>query len=75
MYKMKCYYLLKNDVINGNFNGINQGSALATFLMKSKQLFDYVDDNPFIEMRTADFREQIIRDYFVGNIASYSFIL
>ena len=47
--------LILNDVINGNYKGISPGRALATFLMGSKRLFDYVDDNPFIEMRAADF--------------------
>ncbi len=47
--------LILNDVINGNYKGINPGRAMATFLMGSKRLFDYVDDNPFIEMREADF--------------------
>jgi len=47
--------LILNDVINGNYKGINPGRAMATFLMGSKRLLDYVDDNPFIEMREADF--------------------
>ena len=47
--------LILKDVINGNFKGINRGRALATFLMGSKKLYDYVDDNPFVEMREADY--------------------
>jgi len=47
--------LILNDVINGNYKGINRGRALATFLMGSKRLYDYVDDNPFIEMRASDY--------------------
>lgn len=47
--------LILNDVINGNFKGINQGRALATFLVGSKRLYNYVDDNPFIEMRACDY--------------------
>ena len=47
--------LLLKDVINGNYKGINPGRAMATFLMGSKRLFDYVDDNPYIELREADF--------------------
>ena len=47
--------LILNDVINCNYKGVNKGRALATFLMGSKRLFDYVDDNPFIEMREADY--------------------
>ena len=47
--------LILNDVINGNNKGVNPGRAMATFLMGSQRLYDYVDDNPFVEMRTADF--------------------
>jgi len=47
--------LILNDVINGNNKGINPGRAMATFLMGSKKLYDYVDDNPFVEMRSSDF--------------------
>jgi acyl-CoA hydrolase len=47
--------LILKDVINSNFKGVNSGRALATFLMGSKRLYDYVDDNPFIEMRSCDY--------------------
>ena len=47
--------LILKDVINGNYKKVNPGRAMATFLLGSRKLYDYVDDNPFIEMRTADF--------------------
>ncbi len=47
--------LILNNVITGNYKGINPGRAMATFLLGSRKLYDYVDDNPFIELRTADF--------------------
>ena len=47
--------LILNDVINGNEKGINPGRALATFIMGTKRLYDYVDDNPFIELQTSDY--------------------
>lgn len=47
--------LILKDVINGNEKTVNPGRALATFLMGSKRLYDYVDDNPFIEMRASDY--------------------
>ncbi|VAV82681.1 4-hydroxybutyrate coenzyme A transferase, partial [hydrothermal vent metagenome] len=47
--------LILKDVINGNYKGVNKGRALATFLMGSQRLYDYVDDNPFIEMRESDY--------------------
>ncbi|TXG38732.1 acetyl-CoA hydrolase/transferase family protein [Seonamhaeicola maritimus] len=47
--------LILNDVINGNHKYISPGRALTTFLIGSKRLYDYVDDNPFVEMRACDF--------------------
>lgn len=47
--------LILKDVINGNYKGINAGKSLTTFLMGSKRLYNYVDDNPFIEMRSCDY--------------------
>lgn len=43
--------LIESDVINCNYKGIFRGRALATFLMGSKRLYDFVNDNPFIEMK------------------------
>ena len=47
--------LILNDVINGNYKTISPGRALTTFLVGSKRLYDYVDDNPFVEMRESDY--------------------
>lgn len=47
--------LILKDVINGNYKTIDPGRTLATFLMGSKRLYDYVDDNPFIELRASDY--------------------
>lgn len=47
--------LILKDVINGNYKKINRGRALATFLVGSQRLYDYVDDNPFIEMRASNY--------------------
>jgi len=47
--------LIENDVINCNFKGVNRGRALATFLVGSKRLYDFVDNNPFIEMRESSY--------------------
>jgi acyl-CoA hydrolase len=43
--------LIENDVINCNYKGTLRGRALATFLLGSKRLYDFVNDNPFIEMK------------------------
>ncbi|WP_298239317.1 acetyl-CoA hydrolase/transferase C-terminal domain-containing protein [uncultured Algibacter sp.] len=47
--------LILNDVINGNYKTISPGRALTTFLVGSKRLYDYVDDNPFVEIRESDY--------------------
>lgn len=43
--------LIEKDVINCNYKGTVRGRALATFLMGSKRLYDFVNDNPFVELR------------------------
>ncbi len=47
--------LILSDVINGNYKAVDRGRALATFVMGTKRLYNYVDDNPFIEMRPSDY--------------------
>lgn len=51
--------LILKNVINGNYKAINRGRALSTFLMGSKRLYDYVDDNPFIEMRASNYTNDV----------------
>ncbi|HBK83553.1 MAG TPA: 4-hydroxybutyrate CoA-transferase, partial [Flavobacterium sp.] len=43
--------LIEKNVINCNYKGTLRGRALATFMMGSKRLYEFVNDNPFIEMR------------------------
>lgn len=43
--------LIEKDVINCNYKGIFRGRVLATFIMGSKRLYRFVNDNPFIEMK------------------------
>jgi acyl-CoA hydrolase len=40
-------------VIICNYKGTLRGRALATFLIGSQRLYDFVNDNPFIEMKEA----------------------
>ena len=51
--------LILKDVINGNYKAGNRGRALATFLIGSQRLYDYVDDNPFIEMRASNYTNDV----------------
>src|SRR5574343_1028608 len=43
--------LIESDVINCNYKGTLRGRVLATFLIGSKRLYDFVSDKPFIEMK------------------------
>jgi acyl-CoA hydrolase len=47
--------LIETNVINGNFKGVGRGRALATFLIGSQRLYDFVNDNPFVEMKESSY--------------------
>lgn len=47
--------LIENGVINCKYKGVVKGRALATFLNGSQRLYDFVNNNPFIEMRESSF--------------------
>lgn len=47
--------LIEKGVVNCRYKGTNKGRALATFLIGSKRLYDFVHDNPFIEMRESSY--------------------
>jgi len=47
--------LIENGVITCKYKGTLKGRALATFLTGSQRLYDFVNNNPFIEMRESSF--------------------
>jgi len=47
--------LIESGVINCKYKGTVKGRALATFINGSQRLYDFVNDNPFIEMRESSF--------------------
>ncbi|MFP9116293.1 acetyl-CoA hydrolase/transferase family protein [Flavobacterium sp. RNTU_13] len=47
--------LIESGVINCEQKGVLKGRALATFLIGSQRLYDFVDNNPFVEMRESSF--------------------
>jgi acyl-CoA hydrolase len=47
--------LIEKDVINCNYKGVYRGRALATFLIGSQRLYDFIDDNPFVEMKESSY--------------------
>ncbi|MGH2664723.1 acetyl-CoA hydrolase/transferase family protein [Flavobacterium sp.] len=47
--------LIESGVINCKYKGVSNGKVLATFLIGSRRLYDFVDNNPFIEMRESSY--------------------
>lgn len=47
--------LIESGVINCKYKKTVRGRALATFLIGSQKLYDFVHDNPFVEMRESNF--------------------
>src|SRR6186997_2659108 len=47
--------LVEAGVITGARKERNRGKLVTAFLMGSKRLYDFVDDNPMVEMRPVDF--------------------
>jgi acyl-CoA hydrolase len=47
--------LVEAGVVNGSRKERNRGKIVAAFLMGSPRLYDFVADNPMIEMRPVDF--------------------
>ncbi len=43
--------LMKKGVCNGKSKNINRGKAVCTFALGTKELYDFIDDNPSIEIR------------------------
>jgi len=57
--------LVEAGVINGSRKERNRGKIVAAFLMGTKRLYDFVADNPMVEMRSVDFTNDthVIRSF------------
>jgi acyl-CoA hydrolase len=57
--------LVEAGVITGDRKERNQGKLVAAFMMGSHRLYDFVDDNPMVEMRPVDFTNDthVIRSF------------
>ena len=57
--------LVERGVINGSRKERNRGKIVATFLMGSKRVYDFVRDNPMVEMRPVEFTNDthVIRSF------------
>ncbi|HEX5038591.1 MAG TPA: acetyl-CoA hydrolase/transferase C-terminal domain-containing protein [Candidatus Limnocylindria bacterium] len=47
--------LIESGAVTGEAKEINRGKIVTAFLMGSQRLYDFVDDNPMIEMRPVDY--------------------
>jgi acyl-CoA hydrolase len=47
--------LVERGVVTGKAKEINRGRVVATFMLGSQRLYDWVDDNPMVEMRPAEY--------------------
>ena len=57
--------LVEAGVVTGARKERNKGKLVTAFLMGSKRLYDFVDDNPMVEMRPVDFTNDthVIRSF------------
>lgn len=55
MFSDGAMELVKSGVINGNRKTLHEGKLVATFLMGTRALYDFVDKNPAVEMMPVDY--------------------
>ena len=53
--------LVESGVVNGRRKGIDVGKMTSTFLMGSKKLYDFIDDNPGVVMKDVSYTNDINR--------------
>lgn len=65
MFTDSVMELVEAGVVTGARKERNRGKIVAAFLMGSQRLYDFVNDNPMIEMRSVDFTNdtQVIRSF------------
>lgn len=47
--------LIEKGIVNNKKKSLHPGKIVATFLMGSRKLYDFVDNNPLIEMHSVDY--------------------
>ncbi|MFX1566901.1 MAG: acetyl-CoA hydrolase/transferase family protein [Promethearchaeota archaeon] len=52
--------LYEKGIITNKFNNLHPGKFIATFLMGTKKLYGFVDDNPSVEMHTVDYTNNVM---------------
>ncbi len=51
--------LVDKGVVNGKNKAIDKGKLVATFLMGSKKLYDFIDDNPGVAMQDVKYTNRV----------------
>jgi len=55
MFSGGVVFLAEAGVITNRKKNINTGEFMAAFLMGTRKLYDFVDDNPEVEMQSVDY--------------------
>ncbi|MDO5105343.1 acetyl-CoA hydrolase/transferase family protein [Capnocytophaga sp.] len=51
--------LIKRGIIDGSQKKIDKGKIVASFMMGSQSFYDFVDDNPMVELREATYTNEV----------------
>ena len=62
--------LFEQGVITNKYNNLNPGKFTATFLMGTKKLYKFVDNNPNVEMYPVDYTNNVMIAGKVNNLIS-----
>ncbi|UCD00729.1 MAG: acetyl-CoA hydrolase/transferase family protein [Promethearchaeota archaeon] len=62
--------LYEKGVITNKYNTLNPGKFTATFLMGTRRLYDFVDDNPNVDMQPVDYTNNITIAGKINNLIS-----
>ncbi|MFX0059389.1 MAG: acetyl-CoA hydrolase/transferase family protein [Candidatus Hodarchaeota archaeon] len=62
--------LYEKGIITNKYNNLHPGKFIATFLMGTKKLYQFVDNNPNVEMHTVDYTNNIMIAGKVKNLIS-----
>jgi len=62
--------LYEKGVVTNKFNNLNLGKFIATFLMGTKKLYKFVDNNPNVEMHPVDYTNNVMIAGKVNNLIS-----
>jgi 4-hydroxybutyrate CoA-transferase len=52
--------LFERGVVTNRYNNVNPGKFTATFLMGTRRLYDFVHDNPAVNMRPVDYTNSVL---------------